>query len=96
LRVSVNAVMMTGMGSSSNSVTGAGVFVVILIIVIARFTLRGKGSPAARLASFLAGIVVFWGVITVSDPVAGGKIGALFGAGIPAAAHGIAAVIRIL
>jgi hypothetical protein len=76
--------------------TGAGVAVVLIIIVVARFTLKGKGSPAARLASFLVGIAVFWAVVTVADQTAGSRIGALFGAGIPAAAHGFATIIRML
>jgi hypothetical protein len=48
--------------------------VVIVFVLLARFTLKGKGAPAARLASLLAVIITLWLFVAVTNPPAAGDV----------------------
>lgn len=52
----------------------AAVLVVVVFFVVARFTLKGKGNPAARLASLLAVIIALWLFVAVVNPAAAGDV----------------------
>jgi hypothetical protein len=52
----------------------AAVIVVLVFILLARFPLKGKGAPAARLASLLAIIITLWLFVAVTNPAAAGDV----------------------
>ncbi len=62
---------------------------VIAFILLARFTLKGKGNPAARLASILAVIIAVWLFVSAKDPAAGADVARAAASGTSAAITGL-------
>ncbi len=62
---------------------------VIAFILLARFTLKGKGNPAARLASALAVIIALWLFVAAKDPAAGTDVARAAASGASAAVTGL-------
>jgi hypothetical protein len=67
----------------------AAVGVVIVFFAIARFTLKGKGNPAARLASLLAVLIALWLFVAVSNPPAAGDVASAAASGTSTAITGL-------
>lgn len=67
----------------------AAVGVVIVFFAIARFTLKGKGSPAARLASLLAVLITLWLFVAVTNSAAAGDVASATASGTSAAITGL-------
>lgn len=67
----------------------AAVGVVIVFFALARFTLKGKGNPAARLASLLAVLIALWLLVAVTNPAAAGDVATAAASGTSAAVTGL-------
>ena len=67
----------------------AAVVVVLVFFAIARFTLKGKGAPAARLASMLAVLITLWLFVAVVNPAAAGDVASGAASGTSAAVTGL-------
>lgn len=67
----------------------AAVGVVIVFVLLFRFTIKGKGSPAARLAALLAIIITLWLFVSVKNPAAAGDVAKAAASGTSTAISGI-------
>ena len=67
----------------------AAVGVVLVFFALARFTLKGKGAPAARLASLLAVLIALWLFVAVTNPAAAGDVASAAAAGTSSAVTGL-------
>lgn len=67
----------------------AAVVVVVVFFVIARFTLKGKGNPAARLASLLSVLIAVWLLVAVTNSAAAGDVASAAASGTSAAITGL-------
>lgn len=65
------------------------VVVVLVFILLARFTLKGKGAPAARLAAALAVIIALWLFVAVQNPPAAGDVASAAASGTSTAITGL-------
>lgn len=65
------------------------VIVVVAFILIARFTLKGKGNPAARLASLLSVLIALWLFVAVTNSAAAGDVASAIASGASAAIRGL-------
>ena len=65
------------------------VLAVLAVVVIWRYTIKGKGVPAARLAALLCAIAVAWVLIAINDGPAAGSLIQSFASGINHAAAGL-------
>ena len=69
------------------------VVAVLAVIVAWRYTVKGKGVPAARLAALLCAVIVVWFLVGFKDPAAAGSVASGFLTGISEAASGFAAFL---
>ena len=69
------------------------VLAVLGIVVIWRYAIKGKGAPAARLASLLAAVIVAWVLVAMHNPRSADIVADGFAAGISAAASGLASFL---
>ncbi len=67
----------------------AAVGVVLVFFLLCRFTLKGKGNPAARLASLLAVLITLWLFVAVTNPLAAGDVASGVASGTSAAITGL-------
>lgn len=67
----------------------AAVGVVLVFFALARFTLKGKGNPAARLASLLAVLITLWLFVAVNNPPAAGHVATAAASGTSTAITGL-------
>lgn len=67
----------------------AAVIVVIVFVAIARFTLKGKGNPAARLASLLSVLIALWLFVAVTNSAAAGDVASATASGASTAITGL-------
>lgn len=65
------------------------VVVVLVFVLLARFTLKGKGNPAARLASLLAVLIALWLFVAVTNPLAAGEVASATASGTSTAITGL-------
>jgi hypothetical protein len=65
-----------------------GVLAVLAVIITWRYTIKGKGVPAARLAALLGAIIIAWVTLDIANPHSGGIVASGFAAGIEQAATG--------
>jgi hypothetical protein len=72
-----------------DSGVAAAVGVVIVFVLLARFTLKGKGNPAARLASLLAVLIALWLFVAVTNPAAAGDVASAAASGTSTAITGL-------
>jgi hypothetical protein len=79
---------MISLGGDDNPVAAA-VGVVIVFVLLARFALKGKGNPAARLASLLAVLINLWLFIAVTNPPAAGDVASAAASGTSTAITGL-------
>jgi hypothetical protein len=71
----------------------AAVGVVLVFLLLFRFPVKGKGSPAGRLAALLAVIIVLWLFVSVHDPAAGMDVARAGSSGTGTAISGISRFI---
>jgi hypothetical protein len=76
-------------GRADNTGVAAAVGVVIAFFALARFTLKGKGAPAARLASLLAVLITLWLFVAVKNPPAAGDVATAAASGTSTAISGL-------
>ena len=69
------------------------VLAVLGIVVIWRYAIKGKGAPAARLASLLAAVIVAWVLVAMHNPRSADIVADGFATGIGAAVSGLAAFL---
>lgn len=67
----------------------AAVLVVLAFIVFWRYTVKGKGAPAARLASLLAAVITVWVLVSFKNPSAATDVAKGAASGTSAAISGI-------
>lgn len=67
----------------------AAVGVVIVFALLCRFTLKGKGNPAARLASLLAVLIALWLFVAIKNPSAAGDVASAAATGTSTAITGL-------
>ena len=72
------------------------VLAVLAVIVAWRYTIKGKGAPAAKLAALLCAAIVFLVAISMVNLHSAGMLAAGFATGIKQAAIGIGAFIGML
>lgn len=72
------------------------VLAVLAVIVTWRYTVKGKGAPAARLAALLSAAIVFLVAISMVDMHSSGMVASGFATGIKQAAVGIGRFIGML
>ena len=65
------------------------VLAVFAVIVVWRYTVKGKGNGAARLAALLSALIVSWVLIALYDASSAGSIAVDFAKGIGEAAAGL-------
>ena len=69
------------------------VVAVLAVIVAWRYTIKGKGAPAARLAALLCAVIVVWVMIGFKNLAEAGTLATDFVSGISAAASGLASFL---
>jgi hypothetical protein len=69
------------------------VLAVLAVVVAWRYTIKGKGAPAARLAALLCAVIVVWLMVGFKDISVAGKVAQAFAAGISQAASGLASFL---
>ena len=67
----------------------AAVIVVVMFFALARFTLKGKGAPAARLASLLSVLIALWLFVAVTNSAAAGDVASAAASGASTAITGL-------
>ena len=69
------------------------VLAVLAVVIVWRYTIKGKGNPAARLAALLCAVVVVWVLVGFKDLSVAGSVAEGFASGISQAAAGFAAFL---
>ena len=69
------------------------VIAVLAVIIAWRYTIKGKGAPAARLAALLCAVIVVLVLIGFKNLAVAGSIAEGFVSGISQAASGLAAFL---
>jgi hypothetical protein len=65
------------------------VLAVLAVIIAWRYTIKGKGAPAARLAALLCAVIVALVLVSFKEPTAAGALAGGWFSGISAAATGL-------
>ncbi len=69
---------------------GVPVLAVLAVVIAWRYTIKGKGAPAARLAALLCAVIVVLVLVSFKNPPAAGQVVTGWFGGISTAASGIA------
>jgi hypothetical protein len=75
---------------------GVPVLAVLAVIIAWRYTIKGKGAPAARLAALLCAVIVALVAVSFVNLHSAGMVASGFAGGIKAAATGIGKFIGAL
>jgi len=75
---------------------GVPVLAILAVVVAWRYTIKGKGAPAARLAALLCAVIVFLVAISFVNLHSAGMATSWFAIGIKQAAVGIGRFIGLL
>ena len=69
------------------------VLAVLAVIIAWRYTINGKGAPAARLAALLCAVIVIWLMVAFKNLTTAGAVAEGFASGVSQAASGFAAFL---
>ena len=69
------------------------VLAVLGVVIAWRYTIKGKGAPAARLAALLCAAIVVWLMVAMQDPKSANIVADGFVTGISGAVSGLASFL---